>query len=270
MVTNLTSCCFRDNYWASGGQRGELTLKDLRTNYQITITTTLAQTINNGVSFSRIGGNLRMLVSSNDASVRVYSVPELQLVQTLDFNTAVNHTSISPDGTKMTVVGDDNKVHLFGISSNGEFHPITTMAAAKDANFSVAWNHSSEKFAVASQDGSVHVWDVRHRDPLFRFGAMGLGHSALRGAARCVKFTQSGAIDLLAFTEHVSHINVIDARTFDGTQVIRVGNSGIDTPITGLGFSSGSHSMFVGLENVILEYPVDTSARRRFPKGVLL
>ncbi|KAL0083395.1 WD40-repeat-containing domain protein, partial [Phycomyces blakesleeanus] len=257
-------------YWASGGQRGELTLRDINTENEVTITTTPSKTINNGLAFSNLNGQLRLLVSNNDASVRVFSVPELQLLQTIDFRTAVNHTSISPDETKMIVVGDDNKVHLFSITAAGTFEPVSTMAAARDANFSVAWNHSSEKFAVASQDGTVHVWDIRSRDPLYRFGGGNVRQNPLKGAARCVKFTQSGAIDLLAFTEHVSHINIIDARTFNAQETIRVGSSGVDTPITGLAFSPNSHSMFVGMENVILEYPVDTSARRRFPKGALL
>jgi WD40 repeat protein len=43
---------------------------------------------------------------------------------------------------------------------------------SRDANFSVAWNHTSEKFAVSSQDGSVHVWDIRSHHPLARFSGL--------------------------------------------------------------------------------------------------
>lgn len=139
---------------------------------------------------------------------------------------------------------------------------------SKDANFSVAWNHSSERFAVSSQDGSVHVWDIRSRIPLARFS--GVHPSITKGAARCVKFTQTGAVDLLAFTEHVSHVHIIDARTLNGQQTLRVGSLGQDTPITGLCFSNNSQKMFVGLENAILDFNIDTGSRRRFAHGSLL
>lgn len=101
----------------------------------------------------------------------------------------------------------------------------------------------------------MHVWDIRSRDPLAKFS--GLHPSITKGAARCVKFTQTGAVDLLAFTEHVSHVHIVDARTFDGQQTLRVGSVGHDTPITGLCFSNDSQKMFVGKlyyeTNVILQ-----------------
>lgn len=81
--------------------------------------------------------------------------------------------SVSPDGRKMVVVGDDKKVHLFAVRPAGQYELLTTMAAAIDANFSVSWTSDSEKFAVASQDGSVTVWDVRSTEPLCKLGTIG-------------------------------------------------------------------------------------------------
>ncbi|KAI9304674.1 WD40-repeat-containing domain protein [Cunninghamella echinulata] len=258
-------------YWAAGGQRGDLTLHDLNSDYQV-ITTSPSCTINNGLCFAKHGQDIRLLVSNNDSTIRVYSVPLLQLIETIDFRTAVNHSSVSPDGSMMVSVGDDNNIHLFKLNANGHYEMTSTMAVSRDANFSVSWNHSSDKFAVASQDGTVHVWDIRSQLPLCKFGGNEhVSFSAItKGAARCVKFTQTGAVDLLAYSEHVSHVNIIDARTFDNQQTLRVGPAGHDTPITGLAFSPDSHSMFVGLENVVLEYMVDTGIRRRFPMGSLL
>ncbi|KAL0141522.1 WD40-repeat-containing domain protein [Mucor lusitanicus] len=211
-------------YWAAGGQRGDLTLKDTNSDYQVSITTSPGCTINNGLCFSHLNGETRLLVSNNDASIRVFSVPDLELIDTLEFRTAVNHN----------LLGDDNRVQLFNVTNSGHYELATTMAVSRDANFSVAWNHSSEKFAVSSQDGSVHVWDIRSRNPLARFA--GLHPSITKGAARC----------------HVSHIHIVDARTFDGQQTLRVG------------------SMFVGLENAILDFNIDTGSRRRFARGALL
>ncbi|KAI9321635.1 WD40-repeat-containing domain protein [Dichotomocladium elegans] len=256
-------------YWAAGGQRSDLTLKDLNSDYEVSVTTSPSNTINNGLCFSKVQDEIRLIVSNNDSTVRIYSIPHLRLLHTLDFNVAVNHTSVSPDGQKMVVVGDDKKVHLFAITSGGNYERVSTMTAAKDANFSVSWTSNSERFAVASQDGSVHVWDLRHRDPLCRLAGVG-NASITKGAIRCVKFTKSRAVDLLAYTEHVSHVHIVDARTFDAQQTLRVGPAGQDTPITGLTFSQDSENMFVGLDNAILEYGVDTGSRRRFPQGALL
>ncbi|KAI8341738.1 WD40-repeat-containing domain protein [Chlamydoabsidia padenii] len=255
-------------YWAAGGNRGDLTLRDLNGDYQVSITTSPSCTINNGLCFAKHGQDIHLVVSNNDATIRVYSVPHLQLLETIDFRTSVNHSSASPDGSMMISVGDDNNIHLFKLNTNGHYELMSNMAVSRDANFSVSWNHSSDKFAVASQDGTVHVWDIRSQLPLCKFG--GEHNTITKNAARCVKFTQTGAVDLLAYSEHVSHVNIIDARTFDTQQTLRVGPAGFDTPITGLSFSPDSRSMFVGLENAILEYQLDTSSRRQFPRGSLL
>ncbi|KAJ8659628.1 hypothetical protein O0I10_004607 [Lichtheimia ornata] len=256
-------------YWAAGGQRSDLTLKDLHSDYKIAITTSPNNTINNGLCFSRVRDEIRLIVSNNDASIRIFTVPHLRLLQTLEFSVAVNHTSVSPDGRKMIVVGDDKKVHLFSITSSGRYERVATMSASRDANFSVSWTANSDKFAVASQDGTVHVWDIRHRDPLYCFKGVG-NPSITKGAARCVAFSKTRAVDLLAYTEHVSHVHIVDARTFDAQQTIRVGPAEQDTPITGLTFSQDSQKLFVGVDNAILEYQVDTPSRRRFPQGALL
>ncbi|CAO3666756.1 unnamed protein product [Rhizopus stolonifer] len=256
-------------YLATGGQHGDLTLKDIKGDFERCITSSPGCTINNGLCFSRcLNGEKRLLVSNNDTSIRVYSVPDLMLIDTLNLKTSVNNTSVSPDGEKMVAVGDDNSVLLFNISYSGRYELAQTMAVSKDANFSVAWNHTSEKFAVSSQDGSVHVWDIRHSNPVAKF--KGINPSVTKGAARCVKFTQSGGVDLLAFTEHASHVHIIDARTFDERQTLKIVSTIYDAPLTGLCFSADSSKMFVGLDNVILDFQIYTSTRRRFPGGSLI
>ncbi|CAO3614577.1 unnamed protein product [Cunninghamella blakesleeana] len=157
-------------YWAAGGQRGDLTLHDLNSDYQLSITTSPNCTINNGLCFAKYGQDIRLLVSNNDSTIRIFSVPLLQLIDTINFRTAVNHCSVSPDGSMMVSVGDDNNIHLFKLNANGHYEMTSTMAVSRDANFSVSWNHSSDKFAVASQDGTVHVWDIRSQLPLCKFG----------------------------------------------------------------------------------------------------
>jgi WD40 repeat protein len=65
----------------------------------------------------------------------------------------------------MVAVGDSNQVFLYDIGANS-YTKTATLTGAKDAGFSCAWSKASDKFAVASQDGVVCVWDVRSSEKL--------------------------------------------------------------------------------------------------------
>lgn len=69
--------------------------------------------------------------------------------------------------------------------------------------------------------------------------------------------------------EHVSYVNLVDARTFNECQTIRVSPPGNDQHISGLAFSPDSQSLFVGLEHSMLQYEIDSKGRRCFPAGSL-
>jgi WD40 repeat protein len=140
--------------------------------------------------------------------------------------------------------------------------------AVKDAAFSVSWDSSSTRFATACQDGFVCVWDVRHLGR--KLAQIPAFQRSQKGACRVVKFSQSGSVDLLAFSEHATYFNVVDARTFECQQSIRVAPQGIDLHLTGLSFSPDSDSIFVGIEQAVLEYPIDLISRRSFPTGSLI
>ncbi|KAJ2842331.1 hypothetical protein IWW36_005946, partial [Coemansia brasiliensis] len=107
----------------------------------------------------------RLLVCNNDHTVRLMSLPDLELITELKFPTAINYAAVSPDGTKMCVVGDTNQVFLFN-KRGDEFEEIAVLTASNDASFSCDWSQCSELFAVGSQDGFVTVWDVRAQQKL--------------------------------------------------------------------------------------------------------
>ncbi|KAJ2806450.1 hypothetical protein H4S07_003803 [Coemansia furcata] len=218
----------------------------------------------------------RLLVCNNDHTVRLLSLPGLDLITELKFPTAVNYASVSPDGTKMCVVGDSNLVFLFN-KRGDDFEKIATLTASEDASFSCDFSQSSELFAVGSQDGYVTVWDIRaQQQKLVQLATFQHGRS--RGACRNVKFSPSGSVDLLAFSEHSSFVNIADTRCFDKRQVLRVGAEepppaspgDQDSQITGLRFAHDSASLFVGLEGAILEYQVDRVGRHSFPSSAII
>ena len=98
--------------------------------------------------------------------------------------------SISPDGRTLLSVGDSPDVYLHRISGSSRlgFAPIARLSlsphiadalaassaaagagaggAAVPASFSTAFSGDGSKFAVASQEGVVVVWDVRSTKPL--------------------------------------------------------------------------------------------------------
>ena len=178
--------------------------------------------------------------------------------------------AVSPDGKKMVATGDVNKAFMFGIDSCGNYEQKPALITEKDAAFSVTWDPSSTKFAVGCQDGYVCVWDIRKMSKLLsKIPSM---QPSGRGAVRSVKFTTSGSVDLLAFAEHTSFINLIDARTFDSAtrDSIRIGPATGEVNIAGLAFSPDSKSVLLATEQVILEYEINTRKRRTFPEGGIL
>ena len=207
--------------------------------------TSIGGSINNSICIAKnSSGEKRMFVCNNDESIKIFSVPELQRVAFLQLPTAVNHCSVSPDGKKLAAVGDSNQIHLYDIN-NDSFAKLQTLTTSMDSGFSVCWNQSSDKFAVASQDGFISVWDVRSSEKLARIASQQNGQ--VKGACRTVKFTMSGSIDLLMFSEHVSYFNIVDARTFDTAQSIRVCPPTSESHISGMSVSPDSEKVFVGI-----------------------
>ncbi|KAJ2726453.1 hypothetical protein GGI07_000591 [Coemansia sp. Benny D115] len=294
------------DYIVVGGQRAELAVGRLSEPGSATVVR-LGGSINNFVALDRQPANVyrrrlrdsaafvedgvtnlnitgdnnvpRLLVCNNDHTVRLLELPTLDLLTELRFPTAVNYASVSPDGTKMCVVGDSNQVFLFH-KRNDTFEKMATLVASNDASFSCDWSQSSEQFAVGSQDGYVTVWDIRSQNKMVQLETFQHGRS--RGACRNVKFSPSSSIDLLAFSEHTGYVNIVDTREFAHRQVLCVTGepqweSGFtdnaivqDLQITGLRFSADSEALFVGLEQSILEYSVDRIARYSFASSAII
>ncbi|KAG0171438.1 hypothetical protein DFQ30_000944 [Apophysomyces sp. BC1015] len=143
---------------------------------------------------------------------------------------------------------------------------VLHVLASEESAQCCGWNQTSEIFAVTSQDGYVNVWDIRQAHKLCRLGSAET--RSTRKAARSIQFSK-GPLDLLAYTEHVSHVNIVDTRTFESRQVMRLSPAEMDYHISGLSFSPDNRSLFVGLENSLVELAVDVNTRRQFAGGRL-
>ncbi|TCD64005.1 hypothetical protein EIP91_004673 [Steccherinum ochraceum] len=201
----------------------------------------------------------------------------LSLIGQLKLDVPVNHSSISPDGRTLLSVGDSPEIFLHRITGGSRisFTPICTLSlsnyintpsylfnpnayanSAVAASFSTAFSANGSKFAVASQEGVVVVWDVRSTKPLkviqtdkSRRSERGSGNGAASGwivdgpwdwsrgmgnapgwGVRSVKFSPNAAgREVMTFTEHTSLVHVIDARTFETEEIVRVPNFGSES-----------------------------------------
>ncbi|KAL1949559.1 hypothetical protein VTO73DRAFT_8440 [Trametes versicolor] len=250
--------------------------------------------INNSVmltsmSFSRSNESAvepRILVSNNDRTVKFYDIalrngkatddyePRLLDIGRLDLPVPVNHSSVSPDGRTLLCVGDSPDVYLHRITGGSRisFAPIATLSLSSyiqqshssafapvssvPASFSTSFSADGSKFAVASQEGVVVVWDVRSTKPLKVFhtdksrapipGRVATGAASgwlydlpwdwSRGGTRApgwgvrsVKFSPPGVgREVMTFSEHTSLLHVVDARTFETEEIVRMPN--FDSP----------------------------------------
>ncbi|KAJ7605620.1 hypothetical protein DFH06DRAFT_1252619 [Mycena polygramma] len=205
----------------------------------------------------------RMAVSNNDRVVMFFDVPirsrpsTIVPVGAVRFNVPVNHSSISPDGRTLLSVGDSSKVFLHRLTGGSRItatsiatltlpptsNPFSSPALV--ASFSTAFSADGSKYAVASQEGAVAVWDVRSTRPLKVFHTdktrgcartsasttwlsedpQEWSHRKSRGpgwSARNVKFGGRPGRELMLFTEHTSLIHVIDARTFETEEILHM------------------------------------------------
>ena len=123
------------------------------------------------------------VLTNNDKTVRVYSLPQSLETRVLDLPFAMNHATISPDGQTMIAVGDYNKAFFFRreiLSSPPQIHKphnrltssslgwtLTSVVDLRygDAEstrgfFTTAWSPNGRLVATGSEGGYITVFDV--------------------------------------------------------------------------------------------------------------
>ncbi|KAI0313643.1 hypothetical protein OF83DRAFT_513177 [Amylostereum chailletii] len=239
----------------------------------------LSGSINNSVLLSSLSltrshessAEPRVAVSNNDCTIKFFDVnvrgskgvdgppKRISEVGMLRLDVPVNHSSISPDGRTLLSVGDSPHVYLHALTGGAritftcldkltlphfdQFCP-PSYSNAVPASFSTAFSSCGTKFAVASQEGMVAVWDVRSTKPLKVFQTDRArapagrhtdwyedswdwtrpGNIAPGWGVRNVKFSPAGhgGREIMTFTEHTSLLHVIDATTFEREEIVRV------------------------------------------------
>lgn len=179
------------------------------------------------------------IISNNDKTVRVFSLTQNRVQATLHLPISTNHASISPDGKHLVVVGDSTKVYFYHSSSGASAQheagrePWTLtrqlIAGTSDALISTAFSPSSVLCAIASQDGSITIFDTSllslssddGPSPIVK-QIQSTRPRAHAGAIRSVQFSPA-PWDLLVWAEHSGRVTVADVRSdFTERQVIEV------------------------------------------------
>jgi hypothetical protein len=88
--TSISSGC---GYLATGGQRSQLVVKSLTSSWQAS--TAVGGSINNALCISNHMNETRILVSNNDESIKVFSLPSLTRVTDIPLPTAANYGTCS-------------------------------------------------------------------------------------------------------------------------------------------------------------------------------
>ncbi|KAG2083850.1 hypothetical protein BD769DRAFT_1540494 [Suillus cothurnatus] len=219
----------------------------------------LARAFNSSHEPRLIVSNNDWTVRLYDLPLRVRWAQDLRCCGTLALEEPVNHSSISPDGRTLLSVGDSPRIYLHSLSGSAQltFNRVTTLEIPSAisihpnslvASFSTAWSADGLKFAVACQEGVIAIWDVRSTKPLkvlHTSRERGGGDSewmsedpwdwtrrasrAPGWGARSVKFGCGGVggragHEVMTYTEHTNLLHILDARTFETEEIIRVPN----------------------------------------------
>ncbi|KAL9451985.1 hypothetical protein AB3S75_007893 [Citrus x aurantiifolia] len=233
--TQVSTLAVRDNLLIAGGFQGELICKYLdqpgvsfcsRTTYDENAITNAVEIYNSP------SGGIHFMASNNDCGVRDFDMERFQLSKHFSFPWPVNHTSLSPDGKLLVIVGD-NPEGILVDSQTGK--AIMPLCGHLDFSFASAWHPDGRIFATGNQDKTCRVWDVRN---------LSKSVSVLKGnlgAIRSIRFTSDG--NFMAMAEPADFVHVYDAKNgFEKEQEIDFFGE-----ISGMTFSPDTEALFIGV-----------------------
>ncbi|KAL0328612.1 UNVERIFIED_CONTAM: putative WD repeat-containing protein C2A9.03 [Sesamum calycinum] len=199
--------------------------------------------------YTSSSGAVHFVASNNDCGVRDFDLESFQLSKYLPFSWPVNHTSLSPDGRLLLIVGDDPDGILVDFRS-GEV--IASLRGHSDYSFATAWHPSGLTFATGNQDRTCRIWDMRN---------LSNSVTALKGnlgAIRSIRYTSDGKF--MAMAEPADFVHVFDVESgYKREQEIDFFGE-----ISGMSFSPDTESLFIGVWDRTYGSLIEFGRRREF------
>eukprot|EP00741_Cyanophora_paradoxa_P003466 tig00000711_g3366.t2 len=231
----ISTMVVRDNFLVAGGFLGEMVIKDLARD-EVTWSTKISHdenAITNAIELYRApDGRVRVVTSNNDCVVRIFDAAACQPLHSFQFPWAVNHTTVSPDGRLLCVVGDDTD-GMIADAYTGK--PVATLKGHIDYSFASAWHPDGRLVATGNQDTTTRLWDVRYpsRSLACLEGRM--------GAIRSLRFTPDGRF--LAAAEPADFVHIYDS----ASGYVREQEIDVFGEIAGISFTPDGGSLFTGI-----------------------
>ncbi|KAG2682742.1 hypothetical protein I3843_11G204900 [Carya illinoinensis] len=233
--TQVSTLAVKDKLLVTGGFQGELICKHLdRPGVSFCSRTTYDDNaITNAVEiYASSSGAIHFTASNNDCGVRDFDMEKFQLSKHFRFPWPVNHTSLSPDGKLLIVVGDNPDGTMVDSQTGKAVMPL---CGHLDFSFASAWHPNGVTFATGNQDKTCRVWDVRN---LSKSVAILKGNL---GAIRSIRYTSDGRY--MAIAEPADFVHVYDVKSgYEKEQEIDFFGE-----VSGISFSPDTESLFIGV-----------------------
>ncbi|RDY13513.1 hypothetical protein CR513_01554, partial [Mucuna pruriens] len=177
-------------------------------------------------------GAVHFTVSNNDSGVRDFDMEKFQLSKHFRFPWPVNHTSLSPNGKLLLLVGDNPEGMLVD-SQNGK--TIDSLSGHFDYSFASSWHPDGVTFATGNQDKTCRIWDLRNLSKSVAVLKSNLG------AIRSIRYASDG--QYMAVAEAADFVHVYDVKGgYEKEQEIDFFGE-----ISGISFSPDTESLFIGV-----------------------
>lgn len=200
-------------------QKGLFSFYNSRINASKTVK--LGEMINNSVLIDGSHSNnnqYKSYVCNNDSSLYVLDIMnndkisiknKIQCEHDVSLNNAVN----SPTTDKLiAVTGDTSSIFLVDPTCGNS--PVQKLKTKHDSGFGISFHPNGKLLSVAFQDGNCLLYDLRNlSDPLHNIKSTRPSHQS--GGFRSCKFSSSKFSDILAISEHVGRVHLIDLRNLN-------------------------------------------------------
>ncbi|KEF58418.1 uncharacterized protein A1O9_06344 [Exophiala aquamarina CBS 119918] len=176
-----------------------------------------------------------VLISNNDKTVKVYSLAQRQVLNTLVHPVPMNFSAMSPDSTILAAVGDSDKVYFYRRKVDetsdpnnelpGKFLKYDWIPFARptvptgdpvfdDYSFAVTFSPTGHLCAASAQGGSISVFDMNQLDRHPESSIICTFRSSrptLLGCVRAMAFSPA-PWDILAWAEDHGRVGLADVR----------------------------------------------------------